>query len=116
VQRFEDRLTSVERQQEALRAHYDRLYGLNVEAIADLRQKFDDLSETVVAARGPRPLFPRAVDIRELDTPNEGPTFSWHQALRRKRVTVPQATLSGVLLAALFELLRAIAEGRLTFH
>jgi hypothetical protein len=117
VQRFEDRLTGVERQQEALRQHYDRLYALNVEAIAELRTKVENLSDALVSGgRGPRPPFPRAIDIRTLDTPDEMPAMSWHQQLRRKRVTVPQATLSGVLIAALLELLRAIAEGRVSFH
>ena len=99
----------------ALREHYDRLYSLNVEAIGHLRQDFETLSTAVLSWRGPRPPFPRAVDIRELDTPTEGP-LSWSQQLRRKRVSVPQATASGLIIAAIFELLRAIAEGRLSLH
>jgi hypothetical protein len=115
VQRFEARLALVEDQQESLREHYDRLYTLNVNAISELRADLESLKQLVFDRR--LPPFPRAVDIREANIPDEEiPAFSWHQQLRRKQVTLPKASALGLLLALLVELLRLIAEGRISVH
>ncbi len=113
MQRFEDRLTRVESQQEALRAHYDRLYALNVDAIGQLTRRFDDVVDVLSNAQRP---FPRLVNIREADTPTEIPVMSWHQQLARRQVPMHKAGIFSLLAVIIAEVLRALADGTIRFH
>lgn len=113
MQRFDDRLTRVEGQQEALRLHYDRLYALNVEAIGALTRRFDDVVDVLSSAQRP---FPRLVNIRDAETPTEVPVMSWHQQLARRQVPVHKAGALSIVIVILVELLRAFADGTIRLH
>lgn len=95
--RIEERFARLERDQEALRAHYDRLYGLNVEAIEQMRAEVRSLADLVQAQRLPLPA--------EVPTVPDVPR-TWHQNLRAKRVALPTAGLGAAALWTLLELVR----------
>lgn len=119
--RLADELEQVRRDQEQLRLHYDRLYGLNSQAIQDLGGKVDRLVE-LAEARG-KPSASR-IDIRDIPTPREIPELgsprpanvSWHQNLRQTRVRVPVAGVWTLVGYAVIELIRALADGRISLR
>ena len=110
MQRFDDRLARLERDQEVLRSHYDRLYALNVEAITEMRAEVERLAGLVVESRGRR--LPAPPDV---PTMPDGPR-TWHQSLRTKRVGLPTAGLGAAIFWAIAKLIEAIAKGQITLH
>ncbi len=102
----------MKRDQEDLRSHYDRLYGMNVTAITELRL---DMHKVLELLEGQRP-FPRLINIREADTPTEVPVMSWHQQLARRQVPMHKAGLFSAVVVLIVEILRAIADGTIRLH